>query len=166
MDVEFVMNLEAWATNALAFMNVPPPEPTPGDAPVGGPGFGAALGQALSRLGAAIWAAVVAAPAIASMLLLLAGTRWPRFGRSVLWNAVAAIFLTLAIVFVLLYVLNFFDLSIGHLQLAGYASYGVVAVAIGLQFAARRSFSPGRAAGLAGAVLIIPALELLSPLWS
>ncbi len=120
-------------------------------------GFAMALGTAIGNVALIVLSVLVASPAVATMVLLWAGTRWPSFGQSIIGNCVAAIVLTA----VFGMVLGSGAGAIGSNLEASHPFFGALPiVAIGLvvlglflQFRARASFSRARAAGIASAVL-------------
>jgi hypothetical protein len=114
------------------------------------------------EIGFVTLALVFSVSAISSVPLLWAGMRWPQFGRSILWNLIAGGLLSLLVVFSIEYATSQVSYSDAHPLL--YASFVLAAVAVGLQIAARRSFSRGRAAGIGVTALALPVVALLSNL--
>lgn len=157
--------LDAFAGNVLALMNVPPPEPP--TAPNGLQGLSDGLFQLSERIQLLFRTMIVSAPAIASMILLWAGLRWPAFGRSPRWNMIAAIPLAIASSLVVPFLVSTLgDVETSRdMHLGLYASYGLVAVALAVQLVARGSFSLGRAAGIAVAAMTVPTILLVDRYW-
>jgi hypothetical protein len=100
----------------------------------------------------------VAAPALASIVLLWAGERWPGVGRSILDNAVGGVVLTLALGAALLVPLFFLIEPLGGYDTFYFAvpliAAAVALLALLLQIRARASFSTARAVGIVCAIAV------------
>lgn len=157
--------LDMLAGSALALMNVPPPESA--TAPNGLQGLSDGLFQLSERLHLLFRTMTVSAPAIASMISLWAGLRWPAFGRSLRWNMIAAIPLAIASSLVVPFLVSIFgDVDTSRDMRVGlYASYGLVAIALAVQLMARGSFSLGRAVGIGVAAVTVPTILLIDGYW-
>jgi hypothetical protein len=122
------------------------------------------IGEAMAKLVVMLLSALVAAPAIASMLLLWAGLRWPSFGRSIVANCVAGVVVTGlvgGVVIGLLKLLTDHAVEVDAYYFAfPFAAAAIVIAALVLQIRERATFSRPRAAGIACAVLL-PTLIIL-----
>lgn len=120
-------------------------------------GFAMGLGTAIGNVALIILFVLIASPALAAMVLLWAGARWPSFGQSIIGNCIAAVVLTALFGMVLGSGAGMIGSNVsanhpffGALPLAG---IGLVVLSLFLQFRARASFSRARAAGIVCAVL-------------
>ena len=139
-------------------------EPTPQTVDIG-TGIAMAFGKALGKVFVFGMSILASAPAIATMLLLFAGTRWPSFGRSIIANAIGGVVLTALVALGLL-----FGVAPINNALGGYDTFysvmfltavALIVIALALQIRARVSFSWARAVGIATAILTPFALPYL-----
>ena len=126
----------------------------------------AGLGDALFPIVVLVLSAYVAAPAIASILFVWAGARWPLLERSIVAASVAGVVITFVVGTVLLYavvgiVKNFTKEDAIYLMLP-YPALGIVALAGWFQYSERATFSRARGAAIAGAVLLPVVLWLFA----
>ena len=120
--------------------------------------LGAGLAQALGKLALILFSTAAAAPAIATVLLLLLESRWHVLQRSRVASGIAGVVLTVALWFVLVWVLVVVDdamLDGGRAFFAlPYAAVAAVLFAVWFQFRSRASFTSARAAGIGGALAV------------
>ncbi len=125
----------------------------------------AGLGDALFPIVVLVLSAYVAAPAIASILFVWAGARWPLLERSIIAACVAGVVISFVAGVVLLYavvgVAKSFAAEHAIYLMLPYPALAIVALAGWFQYRERATFSRARGAALAGAVLLPVVLWLL-----
>jgi len=120
--------------------------------------------NSLEALNALIIGILIAAPAVGTMMLVLVERRWPIVGRSILASAAVGAGLTLLATAGFTLMTRSINEIYGHDYpwefVFPYVALLLAAIAVGVQYRERKTFSWGRAAGVLSAALTLIVIVL------